>query len=126
MIMTGTFLCAGTTSSLSISPQNLMVFEGETATIICHGVYLDNLKSLDLSDEGFAAITRPYRRAKPRDQSTLVNVTILLPNLLRQEDGLKLRCVQLEFHSDISMIRVFGEWWVWLVMLTPNKHRHIS
>ena len=90
------------------------MLEGENATIACHGVYLDDLKILALSDEVFATITRPHQRAEPQGNSILVNVTFHLPYLTRQEDGLMLRCVQLDLHSDIAAIHVFGEWWVWL------------
>ena len=104
-------VCAGTISSLSISPRNLTVLEGETASIICHGVYLEDLPILILSGEDFATITRPWQRASSKGNSTLVNVTFHLPNLKRQEDGLKLRCVQLDLYSDIAVIHVFGEGW---------------
>ena len=104
-------VCAGTISSLSISPRNLTLLEGETASIVCHGVYLDDLSILVLSDEQFATITRPWQRTSPKGNSSLVNVTVHLPNLKRQEDGLKLRCVQIDMYSDIAVIHVFGEGW---------------
>ena len=102
-------VCAGTISSLSISPQNLTVLEGETASIVCHGVYLDDLNILDLTDEVFATITRPWQRAFPKGNGSLINVMFHLPNLTRQEDGLQLRCVQFDLYSDIAVIHVFGE-----------------
>ena len=95
----------------SISPRNLTVLEGETASIVCHGVHLNNLQILYLSDEWFANITRPCQRAEPQGNSILVNMTFYLPNLKRQEDGLKLCCVQLDLYSDIAVIHVFGEGW---------------